>query len=55
MINGDREYYRRREAQERCNAENAEDTGVRRAHLEMASHYSAKLRDIDQSVTGARA
>lgn len=46
MTTIDVEYYRRRERQERENAERTEDTTARRVHLEMANRYSAMLRDI---------
>jgi hypothetical protein len=45
MSNLDREYFARRERQEREHAERADDTIARRVHLEMAERYSAKLRD----------
>lgn len=46
MSNHDRDYYTRREQQEREHAERAFDTTARRVHLEMAERYSAKLREI---------
>jgi hypothetical protein len=46
MSNLDREYYARRERQEREHAERSDDTIARRVHLEMAERYSAKLREI---------
>ncbi len=55
MTNRDLEYYRRREVQERSNAEQADDSTARRVHQEMAERYSAKLRDMAQSIPEARA
>jgi len=46
MTTIDVEYYRRRERQERENAERTQDSIARRVHLEMANRYSAMLRDI---------
>jgi hypothetical protein len=46
MTTIDVEYYRRRERQERENAERADDNGAKRIHLEMANRYSAMLRDV---------
>lgn len=42
----DVEYYRRRERQERENAERADDSTARRIHLELANRYSAMLGDV---------
>ena len=39
----DREYYRKREAEERT-AANSSDAKARRAHLELADLYAARLR-----------
>lgn len=46
MSSLDREYYARRERQEREHAARADDMTARRVHLEMAERYSAKLREI---------
>ncbi|WP_213981149.1 hypothetical protein [Sphingomonas sp. dw_22] len=46
MTTIDVEYYRRRERQERENAERADDTMAQRIHLELANRYSAMLRDL---------
>jgi hypothetical protein len=39
----DREYYRRRERQEREYAERTDDVTARRVHVEMAERYSTLL------------
>jgi hypothetical protein len=54
MTTIDLEYYRRRERQERENAERSDDSTARRIHLEMANRYSAKLRDISLIQTVAQ-
>ena len=46
MTTIDVEYYRRRERQERENAERADDSTAKRIHLEMANRYSAMLREV---------
>ncbi|UZK64848.1 hypothetical protein [Sphingomonas sp. M1-B02] len=45
MSNRDLEYYEQRLRQEREHAARADDSSARRVHLELAEHYSAKLRD----------
>ena len=50
----DLEYYRRRERQERENAERSDDCAARRVHLEMADRYSAMLRDISMIPAAAQ-
>ncbi len=54
MTTIDLEYYRRRERQERENAERSDDSTARRIHLEMANRYSAMLRDLSMIPTMAQ-
>ena len=53
MDSRDLEYFQRRERQEREHAERADDMTARRVHHEMAERYSARLRDIQVTVTTA--
>jgi len=47
MENLERQYWAKREAQERDSADRAEDEGARSAHREMADRYSAMVHDSD--------
>ncbi len=49
MENLERQYWERREAQERDFAERADDESARIAHREMADRYSAMMHDSDSS------
>jgi hypothetical protein len=53
MSTRDLEYFAKRERQEREHAERADDMTARRVHHEMAERYSARLRDIQVTVTTA--
>ncbi|MET0307895.1 MAG: hypothetical protein ABW023_04240 [Sphingomonas sp.] len=55
MITRDVEYYRRRERQERENAERADDNTAKRIHLDLANRYSAMLREISLVPVSAQA
>ena len=45
---GNREYFARRESQERSLAARAADRAVRCAHLRMADHYAALAREQER-------
>ena len=52
MSRNDRDYYQRREQQERKLADNAGDSTARRAHLVMADHYSGLFRQTEEKALG---
>jgi hypothetical protein len=45
MLDHERDYYLRRERQERDSADRCEEAGARRIHLELADRYAAMLRE----------
>jgi Mg2+ and Co2+ transporter CorA len=46
MTTIDHEYFRRREQQERDNADRTDDNTAKRIHLEMADRYADMLKSI---------
>ena len=48
----DTDYYRRRERQERAQAAQTTDAGIRSIHIEMANRYAAL--DADATVSASR-
>lgn len=46
MTKLDHEYFRRREQQERENADRTDDSTAKRIHLEMAKRYADMLREV---------
>lgn len=53
MSDQDRDYFQRREQDERACAERALDQTARRAHLAMAERYAERLRTIPQRMPSA--
>ncbi|MEG3181938.1 hypothetical protein [Sphingomonas sp. LT1P40] len=55
MQRNDYEYFRQREAEERLNAERAQEQTARRAHLMMAERYAERHRAMapQQTVSAA--